>query len=144
MAEGHRSLLGRDLFPALGLSIQQANNQPTVNQLDQEYCSIKKQIATNFPDLISRTMPIRFQQTIFWMAPDGSTPKEVILKSKKPCVGHNGTQAAAIEIQTTRKRRSSFIRNSRTPIPEQKNHSMSSSHGNSLTKESETPTCWLI
>ena len=54
MADGHRSLLGRDLFPALGLSIQQANNQQTVNQVDQEYCPIKKQIATDFPDLISR------------------------------------------------------------------------------------------
>ena len=54
VADGHRSLLGRDLFPALGLSIQQANNQQTVNQVDQEYCPIKKQIATNFLDLISR------------------------------------------------------------------------------------------
>ena len=35
------------------LSIQQPNNQKTVNQVDQEYCPIKKQIATNFPDLIS-------------------------------------------------------------------------------------------
>ena len=26
----------------------------TVNQIDQEYCPIKKQIATDFPDLISR------------------------------------------------------------------------------------------
>ena len=55
VADGHRSLLGRDLFPALELSIQQANNQQTVNQLDQEYCSIKKQIATDFPDLITKT-----------------------------------------------------------------------------------------
>ena len=54
VTDGHRSLLGRDLFPALGLSIQQSNNQKTVNQVDQEYCPIKKQIATDFPDLISR------------------------------------------------------------------------------------------
>ena len=54
VADGHRSLLSRDLIPALGLSIQQTKNQQTVNQVDQEYCSIKKQIATNFPDLISR------------------------------------------------------------------------------------------
>ena len=47
-------LLGRDLFPALGLSIQQSNYQKTVNQVDQEYCPIKKQIATDFPDLIFR------------------------------------------------------------------------------------------
>ena len=52
--DGHRPLLGRDLFPALGLSIQQSNNQKTVNQVDKEYCPIKKQIATDFPDLISR------------------------------------------------------------------------------------------
>ena len=54
VTDGHRPLLGRDLFPALGLSIQQSNNQATVNQVDQEYCPIKKQIATDFPDLISR------------------------------------------------------------------------------------------
>ena len=54
VTDGHRLLLNRDLFPALGLSIQQSNNQKTVNQVDQEYCPIKKQIATDFPDLISR------------------------------------------------------------------------------------------
>ena len=54
VADGHRSLLGRDLFPALGLSIQQSNNQMIINQVEQEYCSIKKQIAIDFPDLISR------------------------------------------------------------------------------------------
>ena len=54
VTDGHRSLLGRDLFPALGLSIQQSNNQKTINQVEQEYYSIKKQIATDFPDLISR------------------------------------------------------------------------------------------
>ena len=54
VADGHRSLLGRDLFPALGLSIQQSNNQMTINQVEQEYCSVKKQIAIDFPDLISR------------------------------------------------------------------------------------------
>ena len=54
VTDGHRPLLGRDLFPALGLSIQQSNNQKTVNQVDQEYCPIKKQIATDFLDLISR------------------------------------------------------------------------------------------
>ena len=52
--DGHLPLLGRDLFPALGLSIQQSNNQKTVKQVDQEYCPIKKQIATDFPDLICR------------------------------------------------------------------------------------------
>ena len=54
VTNGHRPLLGRDLFPTLGLSIQQSNNQKTVNQGDHKYCPIKKQIATDFPDLISR------------------------------------------------------------------------------------------
>ena len=54
VADGHRSLLGRDLFPALGLSIQQSNNQMIINQVEQEYCPIKKQIAIDFLDLISR------------------------------------------------------------------------------------------
>ena len=54
VTDGHRLLLGRDLFPALGLSIQQSNSQKTVNQVEQENCQIKKQIATDFPDLISR------------------------------------------------------------------------------------------
>ena len=54
VADGHRSLLGRDFFPALGLSIQQSNNQMIINQVEQEYCPIKKQIAIDFPDLISR------------------------------------------------------------------------------------------
>ena len=54
VADGHRSLLGRDLFPALGLSIQQSNNQMIINQVEQKYCPIKKQIAIDFLDLISR------------------------------------------------------------------------------------------
>ena len=54
VTDGHCPLLGRDLFPALCLSIQQSNNQKTVNQVDQEYCPIEKQIAIDFPDLISR------------------------------------------------------------------------------------------
>ena len=54
MTDGHRSLLGRDLFPALGLSIQQSNSPRTVNQVEQEHCPIKNQIATGFPDFIFR------------------------------------------------------------------------------------------
>ena len=54
VADGHRSLLGRDLFRALGLSIHQSSNQVTINQVDQEYCPIKKQIAIDYPDLIAR------------------------------------------------------------------------------------------
>ena len=55
VTDGHRPLLGRELFPALGLSIQQSNNQTTINQVEQEYCPIKKQIAIDFPDLIQST-----------------------------------------------------------------------------------------
>ena len=55
VTDGHRSLLGRELFPALGLSIQQSNSPKTVNQVEQEYCPIKTHIATEFPDLTSRT-----------------------------------------------------------------------------------------
>ena len=53
VTDGNRSLLGRDLFPALGLLIQQSNIPKTVNQVEQEHCPIKKN-ATDFPDLISR------------------------------------------------------------------------------------------
>ena len=54
VTDGHRSLLGRDFFPARGLSIQQSNSPRTVNPVEQEHCPVKKQIATDFPDLISR------------------------------------------------------------------------------------------
>ena len=51
VTDGHRPLLGRDLFSVLGLSIQQSDNQTAINQVEQEYCPIKTQIAT---DIISR------------------------------------------------------------------------------------------
>ena len=54
MTDGHRSLLGSGLFPALGLSIQQSNSPKTVDQVEQKHCPIKKQIETDFPELISR------------------------------------------------------------------------------------------
>ena len=54
MTDGLYPLLGRDLFPVLGTSIQQSDNHTTINQVEQEYCPIKTQIATDFPDLISR------------------------------------------------------------------------------------------
>ena len=54
VTDGHRSLLDRDLVPALGLSIQHSNSQKTVNQVEHENVSIKKQIGTDFPELISR------------------------------------------------------------------------------------------
>ena len=54
VGDGHRSLLGGDWVPALGLSIQQSINPRTVNQVEHKNCRIKIQIATDFPDLISR------------------------------------------------------------------------------------------
>ena len=54
VTDDNRLLLGRDLFPAFGLSIQQFNSPQTVIQVEHEHCPIKKQIATDFPDLISR------------------------------------------------------------------------------------------
>ena len=54
VTDGHRLLLGKDLFPALGISIQQSNSTNTVNKVEQEYCPIKTQIATDFPHLTSR------------------------------------------------------------------------------------------
>ena len=76
VADAHRSLLGRDLFPALELSIQQSNNHITINQVDQEYCPIKKQIATDYPDLISRivkskvhTVRSKIPQTLYSITP---------------------------------------------------------------------------
>ena len=54
VTDGHRSLLGRELFPALGLSIQQSYSPKAVNQVEHEPCPIKKQIATDFLEIISK------------------------------------------------------------------------------------------
>ena len=40
--DGHRSLLGIELFPALGLSIEQSDSPQKVKQTEQEHCPIKK------------------------------------------------------------------------------------------------------
>ena len=49
--DGHRPIIGRDLFPQLGLSLTQTKQ---VANADQNQCLIKKQIAFDFPCLISR------------------------------------------------------------------------------------------
>ena len=49
--DGHRPIFGRDLFAQLGLSLTQTKQ---VSNVDQNQHSIKKQIAFNFPSLISR------------------------------------------------------------------------------------------
>ena len=48
---GHRSIIERDLFPQLGLSIIYSKQVLNTNQ---NQSPIKKQIALDFPDLISR------------------------------------------------------------------------------------------
>ena len=48
--DGHRPIIGRDLFPKLGLSVTQLKE---VANIDQNQCLIKKQIAFEFPDLVS-------------------------------------------------------------------------------------------
>ena len=50
--DGHRSIIGRDLFPKLGFSFTQIKE---VANVDQNQCLIKKQIAFDFSGLISRT-----------------------------------------------------------------------------------------
>ena len=50
MEEGHRPIIGRDLFPKLGLSLTQLKQ---VANNDQNQCLIKKQIAFDFPDLVT-------------------------------------------------------------------------------------------
>ena len=44
--DGHRSIVARDLFPQLGLSLTQTKQ---VSNVDQNQCLIKKQIAFDFP-----------------------------------------------------------------------------------------------
>ena len=49
--DGHRPIIGRDLFPKLGFSLTQLKQ---VANFDQNQYLIKKQIAFDFPDLITR------------------------------------------------------------------------------------------
>ena len=49
--DGHRPIIGRDLFPKLGLSVIQLKQ---VANIDQNQCPIKRQISFDFPDLITR------------------------------------------------------------------------------------------
>ena len=49
--DGHRPIIGRDLFPKLGFSVIQLKQ---VANIDQNQCPIKKQISFDFPDLITR------------------------------------------------------------------------------------------
>ena len=49
--DGHRPIVGRDLFPQLRLSLTQTKQVLNINQ---NQCLIKKQKALDFPGLISR------------------------------------------------------------------------------------------
>ena len=49
--DGHRPIIGRDLFPKLGFSVIQLKQ---VVNIDQNQCPIKRQISFDFPDLITR------------------------------------------------------------------------------------------
>ena len=49
--DGHRPIIGRNLLPKLGFSLTQLKQ---VANIDQNQCLIKKQIAFDFPDLVTR------------------------------------------------------------------------------------------
>ena len=49
--DGHRPIIGRDLFPKLGFSVIQLKQ---VANIDQNQCPIKRQISFDFPNLITR------------------------------------------------------------------------------------------
>ena len=54
--DGHRNIIGRDFFTALGLAVvqQQPENGKCVNNINTSTCKIKETIATQFPHLVSR------------------------------------------------------------------------------------------
>ena len=54
--DGHKLIIGRDLFNSLGLAVirQQAKNGKCVNNIDNSTCKIKETIASQFPYLLSR------------------------------------------------------------------------------------------
>ena len=49
--DGHRPIIGRDLFPKLGFSVIQSKQ---LANIDQNQCPIKRQISFDFPELITR------------------------------------------------------------------------------------------
>ena len=54
--DGHRNIIGRDLFTTLGLAVvqQQPDIGKCVNNINTSTCKIKETIATQFPHLVSR------------------------------------------------------------------------------------------
>ena len=49
--DGHRPIIGRDLFPQIGFSLTQSKQ---VLNFETNQCIIKKQVAVDFPGLIFR------------------------------------------------------------------------------------------
>ena len=55
--DGHKIIIGRDLFTGLGLAFvqqQQPKNGKCVNNINNSTCNIKETIAAQFPQLVSR------------------------------------------------------------------------------------------
>ena len=55
--DGHKIIIGRDLFPSLGLAVvqqQQSENVKCVNIINNPLCRIKETIAAQLPHLVSR------------------------------------------------------------------------------------------
>ena len=55
--DGHKNIIGRDLFTTLGLAVvqqQQPENGKCVNNINTSTCKIKETIAMQFPHLVSR------------------------------------------------------------------------------------------
>ena len=54
--DGHKNIIGRDLFTTLGLAVvqQQPENGKCVNNINTSTCKIKETITTQFPHIVSR------------------------------------------------------------------------------------------
>ena len=54
--DGHKNIIGRDLFATLGLAVdqQQPETGKCVYNINNSVCKIKETIATQFPHLVSR------------------------------------------------------------------------------------------
>ena len=55
--DGRKIIIGRDLFPSLGLAVEQQHQSETgkcVNNINNFACKIKETIAAQFPRLVSR------------------------------------------------------------------------------------------
>ena len=54
--DGHKLIIGKDLFNSLGLAVvqKQAKSGKCVNKIDNSTCKIKETIASEFPYLVSK------------------------------------------------------------------------------------------